>query len=76
MRTKAEKKKYLIESLAHFLVDNQAGKSIALQMEGSRPEGDPRPALAREWATLRSASTLNGYPEYEEAVETLTALLS
>lgn len=39
MRTNAEKKKDLIESLAHFLVDNQAGKSIALQMEGSRPPG-------------------------------------
>ena len=76
MQTKAEKKKRLIEELAHFLVDNQAGKSIALQMEGSRGDGDPRPALAKEWAKLRSASTLHGYPEYEEAVETLTDLLS
>ena len=65
MRTKSEKKKDLIEQLAHFLVDNQAGKSIALQMEGSRPPGDPRPGMAREWANLRSASTLQGYPEYD-----------
>ena len=76
MQTKVEKKKDLIESLAHFLVDNQAGKSIALQMEGSRSPSDLRPALAKEWANLRSASTLQGYPEYEQAVEPLTTLLS
>lgn len=76
MVTRQAKKEILIETLAHFLVDNQGGKSIALQMEGSRPDGDPRPALAKEWAKLRSASTLHGYPEFDEAVKTLTDLLA
>lgn len=76
MVTRETKKQILIETLAHFLVDNQAGKSIALQMEAGRTEGDPRPALSREWAKLRGASTLHGYPEYDEAVKTLTELLA
>ena len=69
------KKKELIAQLAHFLVDNQAAKSIILQMDSMRTEGDPRPAMGKEWAKLRSASTLQGYPEYDEAVATLTTLL-
>jgi hypothetical protein len=76
MVTRETKKQVFIEQLARFLVENQAGKSIALQMESGRPESDPRPALAKEWAKLRGASTLQGYPELPEAIETLTALLS
>jgi len=73
---KSTRKKRLIEQLAHFLVDDQAAKSIVLQMDGQRPKNDPRPAMGKEWASLRSASTLMGYPTYEEAVEQLTDLLS
>jgi hypothetical protein len=75
MKNKTDLKNRLIEQLAHFLVDNQAGKSIALQMEASRPKDDPRPSMGKEWAQLRSASTLNGYPTYEEALAQLKDLL-
>ncbi len=74
--TRQQKKQILIEELAHFLVDDQAAKSIALQMDHQRPDTDPRPKLAVEWAKLRSASTLHGYPDLPEAIETLEALLS
>ncbi len=74
--TRQEKKQILIEALAHFLVDDQAAKSIALQMDHQRPTNDPRPKLAVEWAKLRSASMLSGYPDLPEAIRTLEALLS
>ena len=69
-------KKKLIELLAHFLVDNPIEKSIALSLEADRPLNDPRPRMASEWASLRNASTLHGYPQYAEAVEALTTLLA
>jgi hypothetical protein len=58
-----------------FLAGNPAGKSIALQVEGSRSEGDPRPAWAREWANLRSTAPLFGYQSVEEVEEALTHFL-
>ena len=72
MNTRLERKQRLIEALAHFLVDNQAGKSIMLQMEVAR---SPIVPFAKEWATLRGASTLHGYPTFDEAVESLKELL-
>ena len=76
MVTRETKKQILIEQLAHFLVDDQAMKSIALEMDHARSKDDPRPKLAIEWAKLRGCSTLHGYQELPEAIETLTALLS
>lgn len=65
------RKKQFIIKLAAFLVENQAGKSIALQMESSHAPV----RWASEWANLRSASPLHGYPTLEEAVEKLTDFL-
>ena len=70
------KKQQLIQQLAHFLCDNAGAKSIALQMDGLRPQGDPRPAFGKEWAALRAASPITGYATYEEAVTQLTELLT
>ena len=75
MKRKNQKKE-LIQMLAHFLVDDQAAKSIALQMDHQRPANDPRPQLAAEWAGLRASSGLHGYPTYEEALDHLEKLLS
>jgi hypothetical protein len=68
-------KRWFIHQLAEFLVGRQAAKSIMLQLEGSRIDGDPRPNFANEWATLRCASNLSGYPTIEEAEKALTKLL-
>lgn len=73
--SRLEKKARLINQLAHFLTDDQAGKSIMLQMEQERSSDDTRPALAKEWAALRGVSQVGGYPTFEEAVEVLNELL-
>jgi len=57
------------------LTNDQGGKSIALQMENERPAGDPRPKLAHDWAALRSATNINGYPTFEEALAALEEIL-
>lgn len=74
--TNEERKQNFIKQIAHFLVDNQAGKSIALQVESMRGDNDPMPKLATEWADLRTASMLRGYPDFDKAVKSLTELLS
>lgn len=56
-----------IRRLAEYLVEDQAEKSILLEM------GDGR---GKAWATLRGATPLHGYPTVEEAVETLTEFLA
>lgn len=63
------KRAAFVKSLAAFLVDNQAGKGIALSLpSGVIP-------WAREWANLRQKSWLHGYPTVEEAEKSLRALL-
>ena len=42
-------KQQFIEQLAHFLVDDQAAKSIVLHMDNQRGANDPRPKLRKEW---------------------------
>jgi len=68
-------KEKLIEQLAHFLVDDVGGKSIMLQMESTRPAGDPRPKLATEWVAVCRAAKIEGYASYTEAIKTLTEIL-
>ena len=75
MAKPTSKKQKLIEELAHFLVDRQAGKSILLQMGAERPGGDKVPVLAQEWAKLRNAAGIHGYPDFDEAVKMLTEVL-
>lgn len=74
--TNAEKKKEFIEKLAHFLADNQGGKSVLLQLEYQRMSSDPRPCLAKEWATLRSMFPVPGWSTYEETLKNLTDFLT
>lgn len=57
-----------IAVLAEFLVEGQAMKSIALQMEDKHP---PIVPWASQWAKLRDSTPLFGYPTKAEAVETL-----
>jgi hypothetical protein len=73
LRTKAElaarhrqERAIFIRKLAHYLVDDQAKKSIQLQM-GSKE--------AHCWADLRDAAPLFGYPTVEEAEKILTEFL-
>jgi hypothetical protein len=55
-----------VRELAQYLVGDQVHKSIQLSM-GLLP--------AREWAKLRNATTLFGYPTVEEAERELTTFL-
>jgi hypothetical protein len=66
------RKKQLIQAFADYLVHNQAGKSMALEME--RRTLTPI-HWAKEWALLRQVSGLNGYPTSEEAVKHLNKIL-
>jgi hypothetical protein len=74
--TSATKKERFIKELAIFLAGNPAGKSISLEVEAARGASDPRPAWAREWATLRGATPLFGYQPVEEAEDVLTDFLA
>jgi hypothetical protein len=66
------KKKDLIQAFADYLVHNQAGKSIALEVE--RRIATPV-AWAKEWALIRHVSGLTGYPTQEEAIKALNKIL-
>lgn len=74
-KVKAERKARFIRALTEFLVGNQAGKSIALEMETRSPRPAPLTAWAHEWAKLRGATPLFGYPTAEEAEQALTEFL-
>jgi len=64
--SRLEKKRRFIRALAEFLAGDQARKSIELQMGKDH---------AKEWAALRSACPLHGYPTVEEAEQELTEFL-
>ena len=66
MSSRLECKAAFIKALARYLVEKQAMKSIELQMEKES---------AKEWAALRSATPLFGYPTVEEAEAQLTEFL-
>ncbi len=59
-------KERFIHELAIFLTERQAKKSIELEMGKEH---------AAEWAKLRSATPLFGYPSVEEAEKQLTEFL-
>lgn len=69
-----DRKKAFIRQLASFLVEGQAAKGICLQMDAARP-ANGMPRFATEWAALRGATPLFGYPTVEEAIEQLTDFL-
>jgi len=62
----AEQKAIFIKKLARYLVGDQARQSIELQM-GKQS--------AKEWAELRGATPLFGYPSVEEAEKVMTEFL-
>jgi hypothetical protein len=66
------KKAEFIRKLAGYLVGNQAGKSIALEMEQKRV---PVVEWAKEWAEVRNASPVFGYLSPEEAETALWEFL-
>lgn len=59
-------KRDFTRALARFLVCNQAGKSIDLEMGKE---------YAKEWSELRATTPLSGYPNLDEAEEQLLAWL-
>lgn len=65
------RKAQFIIKLAAYLVENQAGKSISLEMESE----SAMVPWAHEWARVRSASPIHGYPTLEEAVAILEDFL-
>jgi hypothetical protein len=66
------RKKQLIQAFADYLVFNQAGKSMALEME--RRTLTPI-HWAKEWAMIRQVSGVHGYPTVEAAIKHLTRIL-
>ena len=66
MSSKAERKRIFIRRLAEFLVGDQVRKSIELQV--GKESG-------KEWAALRGATPLFGYPTVEEAEKVLLEFL-
>lgn len=69
-----DRKYAFIRQLASFLVEGQAAKGICLQMDATRP-ANGMPRFATEWAALRGATPLFGYPTVDEAIQQLTDFL-
>ena len=61
-----EDKKRFVEALAEYLVDDQAKKSMELEM--GKPD-------AEMWAKMRNLTPLRGYPTVERAIHELTVWL-
>ena len=61
------RKKAFIRALAEFLVKGQVKKRMEVWVGKSS---------AKEWAALRDATPLNGYPTTDEAEKILTEWLS
>ena len=66
------RKREFIKVLAKFLAGDQAKKSILLD---PRFAGSQFYSVVKEWADLRNASPLHGYPTVAEAEEALEELL-
>lgn len=63
---KTDRKAEFVRALAEYLVGDQARKSIELEMGKES---------AKQWAKLRGAAPLMGYPTVEEAEKILTEFL-
>lgn len=61
-----------VKALAVFLVENQASKSVALEVERMRPR---QGTIMAEWAALRATTPLMGYPTVEQAETELAEFL-
>jgi hypothetical protein len=70
--TRDEKKRRFFRALAEFLAGpNQAAWSIMLEVGGASPRHGSSGWAAQEWAKVRNASRLFGYPTVEEAEKEL-----
>lgn len=70
-----QRKKELIHALAVFLSENEAGKSVELQMETGHPRPIPLTSWAVEWGKLRTATGLSGWKTISQMETELTELL-
>lgn len=74
--SRPDEKHRFIAQLARFMCENEAGKSIALELEQKRPQLiAAMPKLAHEWAALRCTTPIIGYTSVEEAEQILTEFL-
>lgn len=74
--SRLDDKHRFIAQLARFLCENEAGKSIALELEQRHPPLiAAMPKLAHEWAQLRCTVPIHGYKSVEEAEQILTEFL-
>jgi hypothetical protein len=71
---RVEKKKKFIHELAVFLVNQEASKSVCLEIELARKD-DRLPKWAHEWRNLRNSTPLSGWLSIEEAEEILNEFL-
>lgn len=69
MSDREDRVRAFIKELAHFLVDDQMAKGIALAI----PSGPI--SWAREWALLRQKAPIFGYPDQAAAEKALTDFL-
>jgi hypothetical protein len=73
MTKRLERIDKLLHALAEYLAGDQAAKSIILELErDAQPIGH---RWAEEWANLRDASGLIGWPTVEDAYQHLRDLL-
>lgn len=68
-----ERRSQFVKALAEYLAGNQAGKSIMLQVEVQG--GRAIVPWAQEWAAVRNATPLMGYPTVAEAEKELARFL-
>src|ERR1035438_3624124 len=72
----AKRREEFIHCLAAFLAENQGGKSILLQLESQWPTIDPRPRLAKAWASMYQLASVEPAISIQDAEANLQAFLS
>lgn len=75
MNTRLERKKQFIRALAEYLVENEVGKSLSLELARKHPPIPPVPNWASEWRRVRELSPLFGYTSVEKAEKELQEFL-
>lgn len=73
--SRLDDKHRFIKQLAQFMCENEAGKSIAIELEQKVPPLPGMPKWAQDWAALRQTTPIHGYKSVAEAEEILTEFL-